>query len=136
MGHSFRISGHVIHGQKLGRTLGFRTMNLALPDRPPALSGIFVVQVHGLTAQPLPGVASLGIRPTVDNSGRVLLEAHVFDYDEECYGRLIQVEFLQKLRDEEKYADLPTLIEAISRDTRQARSYFQLKADAPEIAID
>lgn len=136
MGHSFRISGHVIHGQKLGRTLGFRTMNLALPDRPPALSGIFVVQVHGLTAQPLPGVASLGVRPTVDNSGRVLLEAHVFDYEEECYGRLIQVEFLQKLRDEEKYGDLPTLIEAISRDTRQARSYFQLKADTLTTAIE
>jgi riboflavin kinase/FMN adenylyltransferase len=87
MGHSYRISGHVIHGQKLGRTLGFRTMNLALPDRPPALSGIFVVQVHGLATHPLPGVASLGVRPTVDNSGRVLLETHLFDYDQDCYGR-------------------------------------------------
>ena len=136
MGHGYRISGHVIHGQKLGRTLGFRTMNLALSDRPPVLSGIFVVQVHGLAGHPLPGVASLGVRPTVDNSGRVLLEAHVFDYDQDCYGRLIQVEFLQKLRDEEKYSDLPTLIDAIARDTQQARNYFQPKSDAVVAAID
>ena len=125
LGHGYRISGHVIHGQKLGRTLGFPTLNLRLPHRRPALSGIFVVQVHGLADDPLPGVASLGIRPTVDDSGRVLLETHVFDYAQQCYGKLVQVEFLEKLRDEEKYDGLPALTAAIERDARRARAYFR-----------
>ena len=148
LGHSYRISGHVIHGQKLGRSLGFPTLNLALPHRRPALSGIFVVQVHGLGEQPgrpdqpeqpdqpLPGVASLGIRPTVDDSGRVLLETHVFDFSEQCYGKLVQVEFLQKLRDEEKYVDLPTLTDAIARDAERARAYFRLQQQVPLSATD
>ena len=128
LGHGYRISGHVIHGQKLGRTLGFPTLNLRLPHRRPALSGIFVVQVHGLADAPLPGVASLGIRPTVDDSGRVLLETHVFDYAQQCYGRLVQVEFLEKLRDEEKYDGLPALTAAIDRDATQARAYFRQRS--------
>jgi riboflavin kinase/FMN adenylyltransferase len=129
LGHPYHISGHVIHGQKLGRTLGFPTLNQRLPCRRPALSGIFVVQVHGLGAAALPAVASLGVRPSVDDSGRVLLETHIFDFSQQCYGRVIQVEFLKKLRDEEKYVDLPTLTAAIERDALQARAYFQ-QADA------
>ena len=134
LGHPYRISGHVIHGQKLGRTLGFPTLNLRLPHRRPALSGIFVVQVHGLAEAPLPGVASLGVRPTVDDSGRVLLETHVFEYARACYGKLVQVEFLQKLRDEEKYVDLPTLTAAIERDAVQARAYFRQRDHAGSAA--
>ena len=134
LGHGYRISGHVIHGQKLGRTLGFPTLNLRLPHRRPALSGIFVVQVHGLADAPLPGVASLGIRPTVDDSGRVLLETHVFDYAQQCYGRLVQVEFLKKLRDEEKYDGLPALAAAIDRDAMQARAYFSQR-NASGVAV-
>lgn len=136
LGHSYKISGHVIHGQKLGRTLGFPTLNLALPHRRPALSGIFVVQVHGLTEEPLPGVASLGVRPTVDDNGRVLLETHIFDFTGHCYGKLVQVEFLQKLRDEEKYIDLPTLTNAIACDAEQARAYFRRQQQAPLAATD
>jgi riboflavin kinase/FMN adenylyltransferase len=117
------MSGHVIHGQKLGRTLGFPTLNLRVAHRP-ALAGIFVVQVHGLADGPLPAVASLGVRPTVEDAGRMLLEVHVFDYDQPCYGKLVRVEFLTKLRDEEKYVDLPTLTAAIDRDAGQARSWF------------
>ena len=113
LGHSYKMSGHVIHGAKLGRTLGFPTLNLRVAHRP-ALSGVFVVQVHGLAADPLPGVASLGVRPTVDDSGRVLLEVHLFDFKQSCYGKMVQVEFLEKIRDEEKYDDLPTLIAAMS----------------------
>ncbi|MDX3904174.1 MAG: bifunctional riboflavin kinase/FAD synthetase [Pigmentiphaga sp.] len=124
LGHPYSVSGHVIHGQKLGRTLGFPTLNLRVSRRCPALSGIFVVQVHGLAARPLPAVASLGVRPTVDDSGRVLLEVHVFDFSGEAYGKLVQVEFLKKLRDEEKFVDLPTLKAAIEDDARQARNYF------------
>jgi riboflavin kinase/FMN adenylyltransferase len=135
LGHSYRISGHVIHGQKLGRTLGFPTLNLRLPHCRPALSGIFVVQVHGLAEEPLPGVASLGVRPTVDDSGRVLLETHVFDFAQQCYGKLVQVEFLEKLRDEEKYVDLPTLTAAIEADAAQARASFR-RRDAVRAATD
>jgi riboflavin kinase / FMN adenylyltransferase len=124
LGHPYAMSGHVIHGQKLGRTLGFATLNLRVAHKHPALSGIFVVQVHGLAATPLPAVASLGVRPTVDDSGRVLLEVHIFDFAQDCYGKLVRVEFLKKLRDEEKYSDLPTLTAAIARDTLNARAYF------------
>lgn len=125
LGHTYKISGHVVHGKKLGRTIGFPTMNLRVVHKRPALSGIFVVRVHGLADQPLPGVASLGVRPTVDDSGRVLLETYIFDYAAQCYGKLVQVEFLKKLRDEEKYVDLPTLTAAIERDALDARAYFK-----------
>lgn len=124
LGHPYRISGHVVHGQKLGRTIGFPTLNLRIAHHRPALNGIFIVQVHGLADQPLPAVASLGVRPTVDDSGRVLLETHVFDYSNHAYGKVVQIEFLKKLRDEEKYIDLPTLTAAINKDAEQARAYF------------
>ncbi len=129
LGHPYRISGHVVHGQKLGRSIGYPTLNLRIAHHRPALTGIFIVQVHGLAEQPLPAVASLGVRPTVDDSGRVLLETHVFDYSGNCYGKLIEVEFLKKLRDEEKFIDLPTLITAIDRDAEQARAYFSKVTD-------
>jgi len=123
LGHPYAMSGHVIHGQKLGRTLGFPTLNLRVAHRP-AVHGIFVVQVHGLAGQPLPAVASLGVRPTVEDAGRTLLEVHIFDYAQSCYGKLVRVEFLAKLRDEEKYVDLPTLTAAIDNDAARARAFF------------
>ena len=125
LGHPYSISGRVLHGQKLGRTLGFPTLNLRIAHKRPALSGIFVVQVHGLGPSPLPAVASLGVRPTVEDNGRVLLEVHLFDYNAQCYGKLIRVEFLHKLRDEEKYDDLTKLTDAISADAKAARDFFQ-----------
>ncbi|RSZ57591.1 bifunctional riboflavin kinase/FAD synthetase [Massilia atriviolacea] len=129
LGHPYAMSGHVIHGAKLGRTLGFPTLNLRVAHRP-ALSGIFIVQVHGLGPEPLPAVASLGVRPTVDDSGRVLLEVHVFDFAQSCYGQMVRVEFLEKIRDEEKYTDLATLTAAIARDSEQARAWFARRAAA------
>nr|WP_314627343.1 bifunctional riboflavin kinase/FAD synthetase [uncultured Noviherbaspirillum sp.] len=138
LGHSYTVSGHVIHGQKLGRTLGFPTLNLRIGHRRPALSGIFVVQVHGLTphSHPLPAVASLGVRPTVDDSGRVLLETHVFDFDQACYGKLVRVEFLAKLRDEEKYDGLAALTAAIKNDELQARGWFRERNSGAVSATD
>jgi riboflavin kinase/FMN adenylyltransferase len=129
LGHPYSMSGHVIHGQKLGRSLGFPTLNLRVAHRP-ALAGIFVVQVHGLADRPLPAVASLGVRPTVEDAGRMLLEVHLFDWNQPCYGKLVRVEFLTKLRDEEKYVDLPTLTAAIERDAQQARAWFAQRAGA------
>jgi riboflavin kinase/FMN adenylyltransferase len=136
LGHPYTVSGHVVHGKKLGRTLGYPTLNLRVAHKHPALTGIFVVQVHGLTDQPLPAVASLGVRPTVDDSGRVLLETHIFDYDADCYGKLIRVEFLKKLRDEEKYSDLATLTAAIARDEDNARGYFKQQGNVAVSATD
>ncbi|RJG05561.1 bifunctional riboflavin kinase/FAD synthetase [Noviherbaspirillum cavernae] len=133
LGHPYSISGHVVHGKKLGRTIGFPTMNLRVVHKRPALSGIFVVQVHGLADKPLPGVASLGVRPTIEDSGRVLLETYVFDYAQQCYGKLIRVEFMKKLRDEEKFIDLPALTDAIARDEANARAYFR-QPDASAIS--
>lgn len=136
LGRHYLISGHVVHGQKLGRTLGFPTLNLRVAHHRPAVQGIFIVQVHGLADQPLPGVASIGVRPTVDDSGRVLLETHLFDYNANAYGKLIQVEFLEKIRDEEKYIDLPTLTAAIERDATQAKTYFRNRTTSAISATD
>ncbi|MFC3339116.1 bifunctional riboflavin kinase/FAD synthetase [Paracandidimonas soli] len=126
LGAPFRISGHVIHGRKLGRTIGFPTLNLRVPDPCAARSGIYVVRVHGLADEPLAGVASLGVRPTVADGGALLLETHLLDRSLDAYGKLASVEFLRYLRDEEKFPDLPTLTAAIASDVRGARDYFAI----------
>jgi riboflavin kinase/FMN adenylyltransferase len=136
LGYPYTISSRVIHGKKLGRTIGFPTMNMRIAHNHPALSGIFAVQVHGLADEPVAGVASLGVRPTVDDSGRVLLETYLFDYTGNCYGKLLQVEFLKKLRDEEKYVDLPTLVAAINLDVINARAFFKAQASRVVSATD
>ncbi|WP_185181637.1 bifunctional riboflavin kinase/FAD synthetase [Mycoavidus sp. B2-EB] len=124
LGRSYMMSGHVIHGNKLGRELGFPTLNFRVAPQHLALSGIFAVAVHGLARAPLPAVASLGIRPTVDNSGQILLETHILDWQGNAYGKLLRIEFLEKLRGEEKYNDLATLRTAIARDVENARAFF------------
>lgn len=124
LGHPFRVSGHVIHGQKLGRELGFPTLNLRVAPHFAARSGIYVVRAEGLANGPLAGVASLGVRPTVQDQGRVLLEVHLLDARVDAYGKLVRIEFLHLLRDEEKFPDLPTLTAAIAEDVRNARAYF------------
>jgi riboflavin kinase / FMN adenylyltransferase len=127
LGRTYSISGHALHGRKLGRELGFRTLNLSFGHPQPAASGIFVVRVHGLAGQPLPGVASLGVRPTVEHAGRVLLEVHCLEWPlapEAGYGRLLRVELLHKLHDERKYESIAALREGIARDTTAARAWF------------
>jgi riboflavin kinase/FMN adenylyltransferase len=122
LGRPYSLSGRVAHGDKLGRNLGFPTANIALRQRP-ALSGIFAVRVHGL-GKAHTGVASLGVRPTVKENAKPLLEVFVFDFDEAIYGRRVTVEFLHKLRDEEKYDDLDALTQQIRADVAQAREFF------------
>lgn len=126
LGHTYHISGHVTHGQKLGRTLGFPTLNLRVPLPCAARSGIYIVRAHGLAGHALNGVASLGVRPTVEHGGRVLLEVHLLDSDIDAYGKLTRIEFLKYLRDEEKFSDIPTLTAAIGNDAQSARDYFAL----------
>jgi riboflavin kinase/FMN adenylyltransferase len=129
LGRPYAISGHVVHGRKLGRTLGFRTLNLRFAHARPAAMGIFVVEVLGLGDRPLPGVASLGVRPTVEDAGRVLLEVHCLDWPaplatEGAYGRVVSVRLLHKLHDERKYPSLDVLQDAIAQDTADAQAWF------------
>jgi riboflavin kinase / FMN adenylyltransferase len=126
LGRPYAISGRVAHGDKLGRNLGFPTANVPLRHKAP-LSGVFAVRVRGLGGAPRAGVASLGVRPTVKADARPLLEVFVFDFDEAVYGRHVQVEFLHKLRDEERYADLDALTRQIRADVALAREYFSTR---------
>ena len=120
LGRPYAIDGKVVHGKQLGRTLGFPTANLRFAGKRPPLSGIFATRVHGVGPQSRASVSSFGTRPTVDGS-EPLLEAHLFDFDGDLYGRRIGVEFVAKLRDEEKFDDLPALVAQMQRDAMQAR---------------
>jgi len=120
LGRPWSMRGRVVPGKRLGRDLGFPTANLALERRRAPVAGIFAVRVHGTGAAALAGVASLGTRPTVDGS-RQLLEAHVFDFSGDLYGREIEVEFVAKLRDEERFATLEALTAQMHRDAAAAR---------------
>ncbi len=140
LGRPYSVSGHVIHGAKLGRSLGastpagndgFRTLNLRFAHPRPAAHGIFAVRTYGLDegAAGLDGVASFGHRPTVDDSGRVLLEVHCFDWPRQLgaeggYGKLVRVELLHRLRDEARYNGLEALTSAIRSDADAARTWL------------
>jgi riboflavin kinase / FMN adenylyltransferase len=121
LGRPYAIAGTVVHGRRLGRSLGYPTANLRLGGRTPPLRGIFATRVHGVGAAPMPSVSSLGTRPTVDG-GELLLEAHLFDFDGDLYGRRIAVEFVDKLRDEARFDDLPALVAQMDRDAARARA--------------
>jgi riboflavin kinase / FMN adenylyltransferase len=129
LGRRFMIGGHVVRGQQLGRKLGFPTANIRLGQRTAPVGGIFAVRVHGIGASALPGVASLGVRPTV-NGTEPLLEAHLFDFDGDLYGRRIEVEFVRKMRDEEKFDDLDAMVRQIGRDAREAQRILGIRAHA------
>ncbi len=144
LGRPYSISGHVVHGRKLGRELGFRTINLRFAHWKPAASGIFAVLVHGLGDLALPGVANLGIRPSLNpndvNGGRVLLETHCLDWPaslgpEGAYGKIIRVELLHKLHDELKYDSLDSLTTGIAKDCADARAFFAQAARVPPAAL-
>lgn len=120
LGKPYSIAGRVVHGKQLGRTLGYPTANLRFANKVPALRGIYATWVHGVGALPWPSVSSFGTRPTVDGK-EPLLEAHLFDFDGDLYGKLIEIEFVARLRDEEKFPDLPTLVVQMDRDAAQAR---------------
>ena len=130
LGRPYLIEGHIIHGRKLGRTLGFPTLNISVGSHRPALQGVYVVQVHGLktngitSSNPWPAVASLGTRPAVEQNGRFLLEVYLLDWQGDAYGQCLSVEFLHKLRSEANYDSLEALTKQISLDTEAARAHF------------
>ena len=126
LGRPYGISGRVVHGDKLGRDIGFPTANIQLKHNRPPLLGIFAVELCGLNGEPLPGVASLGKRPTVKGADAVpVLEVHLFDFNADIYGRRVRVDFLHKLRDEEKYPDLDSLVAQIRRDVDNAKHFLK-----------
>jgi riboflavin kinase/FMN adenylyltransferase len=124
LARTYSISGRVIHGRRLGRKLGFATANVQLKHNRPPLTGIYAVRVHGIGTAAHPAVASLGVRPTITASGRAVLEVHLFDFSGDLYDAHLRVEFLHKIRDEEKYPDLKTLKTQIARDCEAAKSFL------------
>ncbi len=120
LGRGYRMSGQVIEGEKLGRTLGMPTANVRLKRSRSPVHGIFAVRIGGLAEGWLKGVASIGTRPTVGGT-EPLLEVHIFDFDRDIYGAHIQVEFIAKLRDEEHFSNLEVLKRQMFKDAEQAR---------------
>jgi riboflavin kinase/FMN adenylyltransferase len=124
LGRPYMMDGQVGHGQKLGRQLGFATANLRIKHNPLPMTGVFAVEVAGLGETPLPGVANLGIRPTVGGT-RPLLEVHLFDFDRDIYGAHISVRFVHKLRDEQRFPNFDALKAQIAADAAAARAFFK-----------
>lgn len=140
LGRPYSIAGRVVHGLKLGRDLGFRTLNLRFGHGLPAAHGIFVVRTYGLADKPLMGVASLGLRPTVEDTRRVLLEVHCLEWPgslgmEGAYGKLVEVELLHKLRDEARFEGLDALKIAIGQDVADARAWFAAQPAVADEAL-
>jgi riboflavin kinase/FMN adenylyltransferase len=130
LGRRYRIAGRVAHGNKRGRTIGFPTMNIGLLRRSTPLRGVFAVQVYCLEDQPLPGIANIGNRPTLEGDDRFLLEVHLFDYDRDVYGRHVEVDFVERIREERKFESFDALREQIQRDVQRARQIHRLDAVA------
>lgn len=128
LGRAYSISGRIVRGDRLGRELGFPTANVRTQHNRAPLMGIFAAEVSGVGTGRLPGAASLGVRPTVKSGAAAVLEVHLLDFDQDIYGRRVEVHFLRKLRDEEKYPDLSTLTAAIRRDVENTRRFFRERA--------
>ena len=122
LGHKYFMMGHVVYGRQIGRTIGVPTANIRLQRYRSPLTGVFCVTVHGLDRR-YEGVANIGVRPTVDGR-EPLLEVHIFDFDEDIYGRLLTVTVHEKLRDERKFPSLAALKAQIDRDVVAAKDWF------------
>jgi riboflavin kinase / FMN adenylyltransferase len=125
LGRHYSISGRVVHGDGMGKKIGFPTANIQLKHNRPPLSGIFVVQAHVEELGVMQGAASLGVRPTVKQDMKHVLEVHLFEFSQRIYGKHLRIEFLQKLRDEEKYPDVATLTRQITKDVEHAKKWFE-----------
>jgi riboflavin kinase/FMN adenylyltransferase len=121
LGRPYSVCGRVVHGDGRGRQLGFPTANIQLFRKKSPVRGVFAITAEGLSEQPIPGVANVGIRPTVGGDQRVLLEAHLFDFDEDLYGKQVEIIFQQRIREERTFASIQQLTEQIGKDAQQAR---------------
>ncbi len=124
LGRPYTLSGKVTHGKKLGRELGFPTINLKMGNRPIAVNGIFAVLVKGLDNRVLRGVANIGTRPTVNGTGTIL-EVYILNFNAQVYGCCVDIEILHKIRDEEKFDSLNALTVQINQDINEAITYFE-----------
>lgn len=127
LGRPYNISGRVVHGDKIGRKIGWPTANIQLKRKRVALTGVFAATVSGLDKRHLPGAASLGVRPTLGQGLKPVLEVHLFDFDQQIYGAHVTVHLLHKLRDEMKFASFDELTAQIARDVAATKEYFQGK---------
>jgi riboflavin kinase/FMN adenylyltransferase len=121
LGRPYRICGRIGHGDKRGRVIGFPTLNVNLHRRVSPLQGVYAVKVEGLEDRPLPGVANIGVRPTVEGDTRYLLEVHLFGFERSVYGEHISVAFIRKLRDEQRFENFDALRRQILLDADAAR---------------
>lgn len=124
LGRPYCISGRVVHGDKIGRKLGWPTANIQLKRKRVALTGVFAATVSGIDKRHLPGAASLGVRPTLGLGLRPVLEVHLFDFDQEIYGAHVTVHLLHKFRDEMKFDSFEALTAQIARDVAVTQNYF------------
>jgi riboflavin kinase/FMN adenylyltransferase len=124
LGRPYRMTGKVVHGGKLGRKLGFPTANLRLHRRATPLAGVFAVRASGAGLCDAPAVASLGTRPAVQGQ-ELLLEVHIFDFEDDLYRRYIDVDFIARLRDEQWFPSLDALVEQMRKDAEQARQLLE-----------
>jgi riboflavin kinase/FMN adenylyltransferase len=127
LGRAFVIAGRVMDGKKIGRTIGFPTANIQVRRKRLPLSGVFAVTVSGIDAHPLPGAANIGVRPTLAEGLKPVLEVHLLDFDRDIYGTHVDVNFMHKLRAEAKFESLDALKAQIARDVADVRTYFKLK---------
>ena len=123
LGRPYSLSGRIAHGKKLGRELGYPTINIKMGDKTLIVKGIFAVQVKGIDNRPLQGVASIGTRPTI-NGVDTILEVYILDFNRDVYGYRVVVEFLHKIRNEEKFDSLEELSAHIAQDTEKAKAFF------------
>jgi riboflavin kinase/FMN adenylyltransferase len=126
LGRPYSLSGRIAHGKKLGRKLGYPTINIKMGDKTLIVKGIFAVIVKGIDNRVLQGVASIGTRPTV-NGVDTILEVYILDFDQDVYGYSVVVEFLHKIRDEEKFDSLAELTTWIAQDTEKAKAFFKTR---------
>ena len=125
LGVDFSICGRVAHGNKRGRTIGFPTANIKLFRKNTPITGVFAVTMTGIGNKEIPGIANVGTRPTVDGGKKVILETHLFDFDEEIYGRYVEVHFKKKIRDEICFDSFDDLKQQIQKDTLIAKQTLQ-----------
>lgn len=121
LGRPYTLVGRVSYGQQRGRTIGFPTANIFLHRQISPINGVFAVMMHGVADQPLAGVANLGTRPTIDGH-HLLLETHLFDFNDSIYGHYVEIEFIAKLRDEQKFASFDQLKQQIALDVQRAKT--------------
>ena len=126
LGRHYSVCGRVIHGEKRGRTIGFPTANVQLFRKRTPIDGVFAVTMSGIGAQQIPGVANVGVRPTFEGGARVLLETHLFNFNQEIYGQYVEVHFRAKIRNEIRFQILEELTRQIQQDAVDAK---QILAD-------